>query len=66
MVNNILLGKLDPDKLSDEELTMFGKAGRGALSGAVGLYTGWIPKVKKHLDKGDLKRGKREARRYRK
>jgi len=64
LVIDILLGKLDPDKLSDEELSIFGKAGRNAVSGAIGLYAGWIPKVKKQLEKGDLKRGKREARRY--
>jgi len=64
LVIDVLLGKLDPEKLSDEDLKKFGKAGRNSLTGAAGLYAGWIPKVKKHLEKGDLKRGKREARRY--
>ena len=64
LVIDIRLGKLDPDKLSDDDLAIFGKAGRNAVTGAVGLYAGWIPKVKKHLEKGDLRRGKREAGRY--
>ena len=64
VVIDILLKKLSVDKLSDQELMAFGKSGRNALTGAVDLYAGWIPKVKRKVKEKDLIRGKKIARRY--
>ncbi|MBN2016291.1 hypothetical protein JW766_05685 [Candidatus Dojkabacteria bacterium] len=65
-VIDILLKKINPDKLPEEELQVFGKKGRSSLTNAVDMYAGWIPKIKRKLKDKDIHRGKREARRYRK
>jgi len=64
LVIKILLKKLNPDKLSDKELTLFGKMARGGLVGGLSLYGGLIPGVKKSVEQGDIERGKKEVRRY--
>lgn len=64
LIIDILLGKLKVDKLSDEELRLFGKKGRSTLVRSIDMYGGWIPKVKEKLDKKDLKRGKKEVGKY--
>ncbi|MDD3647188.1 MAG: hypothetical protein PHS44_01650 [Candidatus Dojkabacteria bacterium] len=64
IVESILLGKLNPDKLSERDLLAFGKFGRSPIAGAVGLYAGWIPKVGKKVREKDLERGKKVARKY--
>lgn len=60
VIEQILLKKLNPNKLSDDVLRKFGKSKRGSLTNAAGLYGGMIPKVRKKLADDDLKRG-REA-----
>lgn len=64
LVIDILLKKLDPKKMSEKELKIFGKSGRSVLTDSLSLYGGWIPKVRKKLEKDDVKRGKREVKRY--
>lgn len=61
-----LLGKLKGDKLSDTEAKRIGRFERPALAGALGIYAGWIPKVKKKLSESDIKRGKVRAKWYNK
>ncbi|MBU0976483.1 MAG: hypothetical protein ABIE03_07235 [Patescibacteria group bacterium] len=64
VVESILLGKLNPDKLSERDLMAFGKMGRSSLTGAVGLYAGWVPKVGKKMREKDIERGKKVAAKY--
>jgi hypothetical protein len=64
LIIQVLLKKLNPDKLSDKELATFGKKARSSLTGAAALYGGWIPKVRKKIKEGDVGRGRREAGRY--
>ena len=61
---DILLGKLKAEKMSDEDLIKFGKRGRNSLVRAKDLYIGWVPKVKRKIREEDLKRGKKEVKKY--
>lgn len=63
-LEDILLGKLNVEKLSEKELMIFGKSGRSSITSGVGLYTGIVPGMKKKMKRKDLDRGKKIARRF--
>jgi NAD(P)H-hydrate repair Nnr-like enzyme with NAD(P)H-hydrate epimerase domain len=65
-VIDILLGKLKADKLSEPELKAIGKHERSTLVNSIDLYTGWIPKIRRKIDRGDINRGKDRAKYYNK
>lgn len=62
LLTKILTGKLNVDTLTDDELKQLGKGTRSTGTQSLDMYAGWIPKVKKYLDKKDIKRGKKQAR----
>ena len=63
---DILLGKLKVEKLSDTDLKAIGRNGRATFTNSLDLYAGWIPKVHRFINKGDLDRGKSQAKYYKK
>ncbi len=64
LIINILLKKLDAKKLSDKELEIFGRSGRSTLTDAISLYGGLIPGVRRKIKKRDIKRGKKEVKKF--
>lgn len=63
LLEDILLKKFKIDGLTTRDLKVLGKKARSTAMNSLDLYTGWIPKVGKFIDKRDLKRGEREAKR---
>jgi len=64
IIIKILLKKLNPKELSEDNLIKFGRKARSPLLGGINLYTGWIPFIKRRINEGDIQRGKREVKRY--
>ena len=60
----IITKKLNSKKMTDQELMMFGKHSQSPVLGALKLYGGFIPKVKRVINKKDLQKGKRVVKYY--
>jgi len=64
VIMDILLKRVNVDKVLERDLRLFGKKARSTVTGAIDLYAGWIPKLKKSIKEKDIERGKRAIKSY--